>query len=53
VIAIKGSQSVTIGVQTSEGILGLLRVQLEGKQAMTAEDFVRGQRDFVGALLPC
>ena len=53
VIAIKGSQSVTVGVQTGEGILGLLRVQLEGKQVMAAEDFVRGQRDFVGALLPC
>lgn len=53
VVAIKGSQSVTVGVQTGEGILGLLRVQLEGKQVMAAEDFVRGQRDFVGALLPC
>jgi methionyl-tRNA formyltransferase len=53
VIAIKGSQSATIGVQTGEGILGLLRVQLEGKQVMAAEDFVRGQRDFIGALLPC
>jgi methionyl-tRNA formyltransferase len=53
VVAIKGSLSVTVGVQTGEGILGLLRVQLEGKQVMAAEDFVRGQRDFVGALLPC
>jgi methionyl-tRNA formyltransferase len=52
VVAIKGSQSVTVGVQTGEGILGLLRVQLEGKQVMAAEDFVRGQRDFIGALLP-
>jgi methionyl-tRNA formyltransferase len=53
VVAIKGTQSATIGVQTGEGILGLLRIQLEGKQVMAAQDFMRGQRDFVGALLPC
>jgi len=53
VVAIEGSQSATIGVHTGEGILGLLQVQLEGKQVMAAEEFVRGQRDFLGALLPC
>ena len=42
-----------VGVQTAEGVLELLRVQLEGKRKMSAEDFVRGQRDFIGALLPC
>jgi methionyl-tRNA formyltransferase len=51
VVAIQGSQSATIGVQAGEGILGLLQLQLEGKRVMAAADFVRGQRDFVGALL--
>jgi methionyl-tRNA formyltransferase len=40
------------GVGTGGGILGVLRVQLEGKQALSAADFLRGQRDFMGAVLP-
>jgi len=36
------------GIGTGEGILGVRRVQLEGKRAMSAEEFLRGQRDFVG-----
>ncbi len=41
-----------VGVQTGEGILRLLRVQLEGRREMSAEEFLRGQRGFRGALLP-
>ena len=40
------------GVATGDGILGVLRVQLEGKQVVSAADFLRGQRDFTGAVLP-
>jgi methionyl-tRNA formyltransferase len=40
------------GVGTGAGTLGVLRVQLEGKRAMTAGEFLRGQRDFIGAVLP-
>ena len=40
------------GVSTGEGILGVLKVQLEGKQAMSAAEFLRGQRQFIGAILP-
>ncbi len=43
---------VGFGVATGDGILGVLRVQLEGKQALAAADFLRGQRDFIGAVLP-
>ncbi len=43
---------VVVGVNTGNGILGLLRVQLEGKQAMFAAEFLRGQRQFGGAILP-
>ena len=41
-----------VGVHTAEGTLGLVQLQLEGKRAMSAEEFIRGQREFVGALLP-
>ncbi len=41
-----------VGVNTGNGILGLLRVQLEGKQAMSAAEFLRGQRQFICAILP-
>lgn len=40
-----------VGVVTGGGLLLLEEVQLAGKRAMPIEDFVRGQRDFVGALL--
>ena len=37
------------GVSTGDGILGVLKVQLEGKRAMSAAEFLRGQRQFIGA----
>jgi len=40
------------GVATGDGILGVYRVQLEGKKAMSAGEFLRGQREFIGAVLP-
>jgi methionyl-tRNA formyltransferase len=40
------------GVGTGDGVLGVVEVQLEGKRVMSAADFLRGQREFVGALLP-
>jgi methionyl-tRNA formyltransferase len=51
VIALSPSALATVGVGTGDGVLGLLRVQLEGKRDMSADEFVRGQRDFVGSLL--
>ena len=41
-----------LGIGTGDGVLGVLEVQLEGKQAMTAADFLRGQREFIGSVLP-
>jgi methionyl-tRNA formyltransferase len=40
-----------VGVQCGEGILELLEVQLEGKRALPAAEFARGQRQFVGSRL--
>jgi len=51
VIALPPSAPVTVGVETGNGVLGLVRLQLEGKRELGAEEFVRGQRDFIGSHL--
>lgn len=38
-------------VGTAEGLIILKTIQLEGKKAMSAEDFVKGNRDFIGSIL--
>lgn len=40
-----------VGVITGQGILELIQVQSEGKRRMRVEDFVQGQRDFIGSIL--
>jgi methionyl-tRNA formyltransferase len=40
------------GVCTGDGVLGVLKVQLEGRRAMSAGEFLRGQREFIGVVLP-
>jgi len=40
------------GICTGDGTLGVCQVQLEGKRAMSAAEFLRGQRQFIGAILP-
>jgi len=45
------ASEAAFGVHTGEGILGVLKVQLEGKRAMSAAEFLRGQRQFIGATL--
>ena len=42
----------SFGVCTGDGVLGVLVVQLEGKRAMSSDEFLRGQRQFIGAVLP-
>ena len=44
--------AAAFGVGAGEGTLGVIKIQLEGKRAMSADEFLRGQRDFVGAVLP-
>ncbi len=45
-------EGVAFGINTGDGVLGILRVQLEGKRVMFAAEFLRGQRQFIGAVLP-
>ena len=51
VVTLHGKQA-TFGVCTGGGVLGVLQVQLEGKRPMAADEFLRGQREFIGARLP-
>ncbi len=51
VIALSPQTPATVGVRTGDGVMGLLRVQLEGKREISADEFVRGQRDFIGSCL--
>ena len=45
-------EGVAFGVYTGDGILGISKVQLEGKRVMPTVEFLRGQRQFIGAVLP-
>jgi len=45
-------EGAVLGVNTGGGILGVLRVQLEGRRTMSAAEFLRGQRQLIGAILP-
>ena len=42
---------VAFGVVAGDGALGLCRVQLEGKRALSAAEFLRGQRGLLGSTL--
>lgn len=51
VVALESGLPAVVGVETGEGILGLISIQLEGKRAIPASEFLRGQRGFVGDIL--
>jgi len=51
VVDLASGQPAMVGVETGDGVLGLLRIQLEGKRALTASEFLLGQRAFVGSTL--
>ena len=44
-------EGAVFGVNTGEGILGILKLQLEGKRTMSSAEFLRGQRQLIGATL--
>ena len=51
IVGLSSEGEVSVGVGTGEGLLGLRQVQIEGKKAMPAADFMRGQKGFVGGKL--
>ncbi len=44
-------EKAAFGVGTGDGLLGVLAVQPEGKRAMSAAEFLRGQRQVIGGIL--
>ena len=44
-------KAVGLGIGTGQGVLGVVTLQLEGKKAMPAGDFLRGQRGIIDAVL--
>jgi methionyl-tRNA formyltransferase len=40
-----------VGAATGQGVLGLCELQQEGKRPMSADEFIRGKRDFIGCIL--
>jgi methionyl-tRNA formyltransferase len=51
VVELPRGSATRVAVRTGEGLLGLLRIQPEGKREMTASDFTVGHRDFIGSIL--
>ena len=41
-----------VAIATGGGLLAVDELQLEGRRSVSAEEFIRGQRDFTGAVLP-
>ena len=52
VLPLVGKEGAPVAVATGEGLLGLLRLQPEAKRPQSAEEFLRGYRDFIGSRLP-
>lgn len=53
VLALPSSgEGAAFAIATGDGILGVIKVQLEGKRVMSSAEFLRGQRQFIGAVLP-
>ncbi|MDD5288462.1 MAG: methionyl-tRNA formyltransferase [Dehalococcoidales bacterium] len=50
VVAVKDTPAA-FGVASGDGVLGVIKVQLEGKRVMPADEFLRGQRQFIEAVL--
>ena len=43
---------IEVGVTTAKGIFGLEALQLEGRRAVSAQEFLRGYPEFLGSRLP-
>ena len=52
VISVREDATVSAAIVTSNGLLGLRRIQLEGKRPTDCGEFLRGYPEFVGAHLP-
>ena len=51
-VVIPTEPDINVGVVTGKGILGIKRLQLEGRRPVEAEEFLRGHTGFPGSTLP-
>ena len=51
VLRLPPGASAAVGVATGDGVLGLVKVQPEGRRVMDAAEFMQGHADFVGSTL--
>jgi methionyl-tRNA formyltransferase len=54
IISVSPEEKITgaaFAIETGSGTLGVIKLQSEGKKVMSADEFLRGQRNFMGALL--
>jgi methionyl-tRNA formyltransferase len=51
VVELPRGSPTRVAVRTGDGLLGLIRIQPEGKREMNAGDFVTGHRNFIGSIL--
>ena len=52
VVTLPRGSAAPVAVVTGQGVLGLLRLQPEGRRPQDALEFLRGYRDFTGSRLP-
>ena len=52
VVLTPAGEGAVFGIYSGDGMLGVLKVQMEGKRAMSAAEFLRGQRRLIGTILP-
>ena len=52
VVALKSVEAASLGIVTSDGILGIVELQLEGRKPSEGSAFLRGRADFLGAQFP-
>ncbi|MFC2045523.1 methionyl-tRNA formyltransferase [Chloroflexota bacterium] len=51
-LELAGEPEAAFGIITGAGTLGVRKVQMGGKRVMLAGEFLRGQRQFIGVVLP-
>ena len=52
VLRLPAGKPAAVGVAAGDGVLGLVKVQPEGRRVMDAAEFMQGHADFVGSTLP-
>ena len=52
VVSLKSDKKTFLAIVTSDGLLGIMDLQLEGRKPSDGKTFLRGHADFLGAELP-